>query len=55
MYTDMNSERIDKLSIEFEKRIEQMSIMIDNIIKKRNLHKSSEFVEINTDIDEMEI
>ena len=55
MYTDMNSERIDKLSIEFEKRIEQMSIMIDNIIKKRNLHKSSEFVEINTDIDEMEM
>ena len=38
-----------------EKRIEQMSIMIDNIIKKRNLHKSSEFVEINTDIDEMEM
>lgn len=55
MYTDMNSERIDKLSIEFEKRIEQMSIMIDNIIKKRNLHKSTEFVEINTDIDEMEM
>ncbi|MEI3401692.1 MAG: hypothetical protein V8R51_05010 [Clostridia bacterium] len=42
----MNSERIDKLSIQFEKRIEQMNIIIDGIIKKRNLHKSTEFVEI---------